>query len=181
MIKTSKISRNRLKFRLNGIFLSIPRNLSEHSPESAGTFPGILWNIPRNLLEHSPESSRAFPGIFSSYPGIFNNIPWNLLEHSPESLITLPWILSNIPWNLFEHSRNAKMRTFPGIVVNIPRVPYITRILCHIPGFLVLQIAIDFQNFLFRERLLLNLFSCLINSFIIIDVCENLKENVNIK
>ena len=30
------------------------------------------------------------------------------------------------------------------------------------------------------KTFLLNLFSCLINSFIINDVCENLKENVNV-
>ena len=31
------------------------------------------------------------------------------------------------------------------------------------------------------KTFLLNLFSCLINSFIVNDVCKNLKENVNIK
>ena len=42
-------------------------------------------------------------------------------------------------------------------------------------------LKIDFQNFLYRERLLLNLFSGAINTFIINDVYGNLKENVNIK
>ena len=55
-------------------------------------FLGIFLNIPRNILEHSPESLIAFLWIF-------NNIPRNLLEHSPEFLITFPGIFSSIPQN----------------------------------------------------------------------------------
>ena len=55
-----------------GIFLNIPWNLLEHSPESLIAFPGIFYNIPRNLLEHSRECSK-------------NNIPRNPLGDSPES------------------------------------------------------------------------------------------------
>ena len=133
------------------IFLDISRNLLEHSPESPGTFPesswtsfGIFLNIPRNLLEHSPQSSRAFPGIF-------NNIPWNLLEHSPESSRTLPGIFSRIP-------RNAKIRTFSGILVNIPCVlciaPYSIPHFC-IPGFInsrFQKLKISFSEILFQKR-----------------------------
>ena len=39
----------------------------------------------------------------------------------------------------------------------------------------IFRISVSWKTFL------LNLFSCLINSFIIDDVCENLKENLNIK
>ena len=129
--KTSEISRNKSKLRLPGIFLNIPRNLSEHSPEHSIIFPGIFLNIPWNLLEHSPESLITFHGI--SW-----NISRNLLKHSSESLITFPGIFSSI-------LRNAKIRTFPessyrfaGIIVNIPRVPCIRRIPFPIHVFLVL-------------------------------------------
>ena len=66
------------------------------------TFPEIRLNIPRNLLKDSPES-------FITFCGIFNNI-------SPESSGTFPGIFPNIP-------RNAKMKTFPGILVKFPAFP----------------------------------------------------------
>ena len=45
-------------------FHKIKRNLD--FSESIWTFPGIFLNIPRNLFEHSPESLIMFPGIFSN-------------------------------------------------------------------------------------------------------------------
>ena len=47
--KTSKISRNKSKFRFTGIFFNIPRNLLEHSPESFISFPGVFLSIPQNF------------------------------------------------------------------------------------------------------------------------------------
>ena len=42
LIKTSKISQSKPKFRFPGIFLNIPRNLFEQCPEYFGTFPEIM-------------------------------------------------------------------------------------------------------------------------------------------
>ena len=56
-------------------FKEINRNLD--SPESFWPFPGICFNIPRNLPEHSPESAQHFPESARTFPGIFSNIPRN--------------------------------------------------------------------------------------------------------
>ena len=60
--------------------------------------PGIFLNIPWNFFDHSPESSRAFPSIFTI-------ISRNILEHSPEISPTFPGILYEIPLNPSEHPR----------------------------------------------------------------------------
>ena len=120
-------------------------NWNLDSPESSWTFPGISSNTPRNLPEYSPESSGTFPRIF-------NNIHRNLLEHFSESLITFHEISWNHPWILLEHSPESFRafsgmlksehspefsKKFSGILVNIPRVPSISRIPFPIPVFLV--------------------------------------------
>ena len=73
---------NKSKFRFPEIFLSIPRNLLQQSPESSRTFPGIFLYILPNLFKHSPESLQTFPGILL-------NIPRNPSKHSPRSLHSL--------------------------------------------------------------------------------------------
>ena len=60
------------------ILLNIPRNLSQHYPESLAAFPDIFWNITLNLFEHFPESSRTFKMV--SVPGILVNIEPNQLK-----------------------------------------------------------------------------------------------------
>ena len=150
--KTSKVSRNKSKFRLPRILLNIPRDPMEHSPESLITFPG-LFKIPRNLLEHSPcsllehfpESSRAFSGIFNLWNIPGNVLPRNVLEHSPEFSSAF---LGMVKW---EHSPEPSNR-FPGILVNIPCVPCIACIPFPIPVFLVLQIAFNVISFYFLEK-----------------------------
>ena len=51
---------------------------------------------------------------------------------------TFPRIFNNFPPDLHEHSPNVKSITFPGILVNIPRVLCIPRIPFPAPIFLVL-------------------------------------------
>ena len=77
------------------------KNKQNFTNKSKFRFPEIFLSIPRNLLEQSPEYSRTFPGIFlyilPNLPGIFLNIHPNLFKHSLESLQTFPGILLNIP------------------------------------------------------------------------------------
>ena len=47
------------KFRITGICLNSSQNLSEHSPESAGTFPGIFNDILHNLIFSSIGAIKA--------------------------------------------------------------------------------------------------------------------------
>ena len=107
MIKASKISRGKSKFRFRGIFWNILRIFSEYSTESFWKFFGIFSNISRNLLEHSRDS-------FWTFFRILLNINWNLFEHSPESSGIFPRIFGQIP-------QNVKVIKFPGIFLEISR------------------------------------------------------------
>ena len=94
------------------IFQEINRNLD--SPESSWTFPGLRLNISRKLLEPPHESSGTFLGIFNNIPQDLLQHSRNPLKHSPKSFWTFPGIFPSI-------LRNAKMRTFPGILSKTPR------------------------------------------------------------
>ena len=120
--KIGHASENNLCF-LSKTWLWLTQNW-KHYLESSWTFLGIFPNNPWNLFKNSPESLIEFPRIYDTFPR-------NLLEHYTEFSGIFSGIFSNTP-------QNAKMRIFPGILVNIPGVPYIPHIPFPVSVFLVL-------------------------------------------
>ena len=119
---------------------------NRHSPECLRRFSIIFGSILQNIWQYSPKYLRTFPEIFGSihqrvwlhfseysttFSRMFGDIPWNVQQNS-ECLAIFPRMFEDIPQNFWRHSPEY----------NIPATPHVSHIPFHIPGFLVLYIAL---------------------------------------